>query len=75
MKALVKWVVPIITALISPGFTSHSEISAPIASEMPELTSPLVGRLTAPRTFLPESRTASVFVPPTSTPMRIYILH
>jgi hypothetical protein len=74
MKALVKWVVPIMTASIASGVIAHSEISAVIASAMPELTSLLVGRFTAPSTFLPDRRTASVFVPPTSTPIRIEAL-
>jgi hypothetical protein len=53
---------------------AHSDIKALMASEMPVLTSALVGLLTAPSTLLPDSRTASVFVPPTSTPIRIETL-
>src|SRR5271156_984081 len=60
---------------MTSGVTPHSAISALIASEIPVLTSSLVGRLTAPSTSLPDRRTESVFVPPTSTPMRIGSLH
>src|SRR5260370_36624170 len=42
---------------------------------MPDVTSIVVGRLTAKTTLSPSSSTASVLVPPTSIPMRRINLH
>src|SRR6266404_1222401 len=83
--ALVKWVVPIMTALIvvagsaSParsvgallemrqGSVASSSASARVT---PPVTSAVVGVFTAATTRSPSRRTASVFVPPTSIPIR-----
>ena len=69
-RALVKWVVPTITAsTCAPrGFWASSSVTAAI---MPEVTSGVVGDLAAPASCAPSIRTASVLVPPTSTPMNI----
>ena len=68
-NALVKCVVPIMTAWTLAAFAPVSFSSASIAALMPELTSRDVGRLTAATVSRPSIRTASVFVPPTSTPI------
>ncbi len=68
--ALVKWVVPIITAWASRA----RRVPAPPARRgrgvIPAVTSAVVGVLTAAATASSSSRTASVLVPPTSMPMR-----
>lgn len=67
-SAFTKWVVPIITAEVSTA------PSAVIAAATPEVTSAVVGDLTAASTSpLSPSRAASVLVPPTSIPMRIML--
>jgi len=68
--ALVKCVVPIITA--STRLRSRREVSSSERSAVviPEVTSAVVGVLTAQATRSPSSSTASVFVPPTSIPIR-----
>ncbi len=67
--ALVKWVVPIITAWASraPGACATSSARARV---MPVVTSGVVGVFTPAATASSSSRTASVLVPPTSMPMR-----
>src|SRR3954469_4789645 len=72
--ALMKCVVPITTASIGPR-AEGSARSAFSASRMPDVTSCVVGRLTAKTTLSPSSSTASVLVPPTSIPMRRINLH
>ncbi len=70
--ALIKCVVPIITASTSP-WPSGAVRSCVRACKIPAVTSSLVGALTA-RTTRPSSiKTASVLVPPTSMPMRLMI--
>ena len=66
--ALVKCVVPIMTASIGPAGTSPAS-SSRSAVVMPPVTSAVVGVLTAWTTAAPSSSTASVLVPPTSMPM------
>ena len=66
-----KWVVPIITAPTrSPGMSASASARRRL-STTPEVTSSVVGDFTADRIRPPSITTASVFVPPTSTPMRI----
>src|SRR5436190_13145614 len=72
--ALMKCVVPITTASTGPRATGSAR-SAFRASRMPDVTSCVVGRLTAKTTLSPSSSTASVLVPPTSIPMRRITLH
>ena len=67
-RALVRWVVPTITAPTRrPG--GRWRTASRSASRIPEVTSAVVGRLAAPASAAPSMRTASVLVPPTSTPM------
>ncbi len=69
--ALVKCVVPIITTstlsavVLAAASTSRSALTTPV------ITSPLVAAFTPATTVLPSISTASVFVPPTSIPIRI----
>src|SRR5258708_3702593 len=72
--ALMKCVVPITTASTGPR-AAGSARNAFRASRMPDVTSFVVGRLTAKTTLSPSSSTASVLVPPTSIPMRRITLH
>src|SRR6185436_8906081 len=72
--ALMKCVVPITTASTGPR-AAGSARNAFRASRMPDVTSSVVGRLTAKTTLSPSSSTASVLVPPTSIPMRRINLH
>src|SRR5215207_3842965 len=67
--ALMKCVVPITTASTGPP-AAGSARKAFRASRMPDVTSCVVGRLTAKTTLSSSSSTASVLVPPTSIPMR-----
>src|ERR1700716_1257224 len=67
--ALMKCVVPITTASTGPRATGSAR-NALRASRMPDVTSCVVGRLTAKTTLSSSSSTASVLVPPTSIPMR-----
>src|SRR5215471_5876041 len=66
--AFVKWVVPIITASTAAGAPACNSLRS--ASVTPEVTSRVVGVLTAWTTRASSSRTASVLVPPTSIPIR-----
>src|SRR5215831_1521124 len=69
--ALVAWVVPSITWVIRSGVTEGEPRTAVIARSMPSLTSGVVGTFAfATRRSSPSSTTASVLVPPTSTPSR-----
>src|SRR6266403_654334 len=83
--ALVKWVVPIMTALIvvagsasparSVGGLSEMRLGSVASSSAsarvtPPVTSAVVGVFTAATTRSPSRRTASVLVPPTSMPIR-----
>ena len=68
-NALVKCVVPIITFSISAGATPDDARTSLIASTMPSLTFSVVGDLWAANTAVPPMTTASVLVPPTSTPI------
>ena len=68
--ALVKWVVPIITASIGPPSSAAASRSRR-AAVIPLVTSAVVGVLTAWTTRVPSRSTASVLVPPTSMPMRL----
>src|SRR6266702_605325 len=72
--ALMKCVVPITTASTGPRATGSAR-NAFRASRMPDVTSCVVGRLTAKTTLSSSSSTASVLVPPTSIPMRRINLH
>src|ERR1700682_3110000 len=72
--ALMKCVVPITTASTGTR-AAGSARNAFRASRMPDVTSIVVGRLTAKTTLSPSSSTASVLVPPTSIPMRRITLH
>src|SRR6266542_850197 len=72
--ALMKCVVPITTASTGPRAAASAR-NAFRASRMPDVTSFVVGRLTANTTLSPSSSTASVLVPPTSIPMRRINLH
>src|SRR5882724_986990 len=69
-----KCVVPITTASTGPRVAGSAR-KAFRASRMPDVTSCVVGRLTAKTTLSPSSSTASVLVPPTSIPMRRINLH
>ena len=69
--AFVKWVVPIITAVTWSGGQAPLASTCSSAETMPELTFAVVGVLCVATTDAPSISTASVFVPPTSTPMRI----
>src|SRR5437660_686757 len=83
--ALVKWVVPIMTALIVVAGSASSArsvgglfgmrlgsvaSSSDSARVTPPVTSAVVGVFTAATTRSPSRRTASVLVPPTSMPIR-----
>ena len=68
--ALVKWVVPIITASTGAAWAGWLAVTWRIASTTPFITSDVVGNLMAERTVSPSIRTASVLVPPTSMPIR-----
>ena len=68
--AFVKCVVPIITACTRETAPAESSTSERIAAAIPAVTSGVVGVLASASTSRPSTRTASVFVPPTSTPMR-----
>ena len=70
ITALVKWVVPIMIASSAPRAAGCASSTAPIAATIPPVTSALVGRLAVARTARPSSSAASVFVPPTSIPIR-----
>src|SRR5688500_5197383 len=67
--ALVKCVVPSMTASIAAASKSGLSLSAASAARMPDKTSPVVGRLTAASTSCRRISTASVLVPPTSIPI------
>ena len=69
--ALVKCVVPIITASMRAGSTALSASRSSQRRDDAVPTSGVVAVLTAWRTRRPSIRTASVLVPPTSMPMRI----
>ena len=69
--ALVKWVVPIITPEISDGLKARRGCRPFSAAAIPEVTSAVVGVLNSASTSRPSIRTASVLVPPTSTPTLI----
>src|SRR3712207_1111552 len=71
-SALMKCVVPIITAVTAAGSNARCACRLSRAWTMPAVTSSLVGDFVAARTVVPSSRTASVFVPPTSIPMRTF---
>jgi hypothetical protein len=67
---LVKCVVPIMIASSAPRAIGWASSTAPIAATIPPVTSALVGRLAVASTVRPFSSAASVFVPPTSIPIR-----
>ena len=69
--ALVKWVVPIMTTSIASGFRPDAASTDLSAATTPDITSGVVTALTPARTFAPSMTTASVLVPPTSTPILI----
>ena len=69
-RAFVKCVVPIITAAIAAGGVFERFRTSSIAPTMPLPTSAVVGDLWLASTLRPRNNTASVFVPPTSTPIR-----
>src|SRR5690348_10397272 len=71
--ALVKCVVPIITAITLSGLTRPSSTNSLRAVTMPFVTSAVVGVFTSAKTRSPSIRTASVLVPPTSMPIRVDI--
>jgi len=73
-NALVNWVVPIMTDSIAPGAIPACASTSPTAATIPPPTSAVVGDLPAPTTAAPRRITASVFVPPTSTPIRIVLV-
>ena len=68
-SALMKCVVPIMTAATSDGANGCSACSASSAVTMPDVTSGVVAALTAPSRRAPSISTASVLVPPTSIPI------
>ena len=68
--ALVKCVVPIITAAISSVAVPELSSTWRNAVVMPRVTSSVVGVLILAMTSVPAMSTASVFVPPTSIPIR-----
>ena len=67
--ALVKWVVPIITASSSPAEPPSAARSSPSAVTIPPVTSSVVAVLATAETRPLSINTASVFVPPTSIPI------
>ena len=67
--AFVKWVVPITTRETRP-VSAPSPSTPRSAVNTPEVTSSVVRALISARTFPPRISTASVWVPPTSTPTR-----
>jgi hypothetical protein len=69
--AFVKWVVPIITPWTCGASTPLAEISERSAETIPLVTSGVVGVFTSASTRRSSISTASVFVPPTSIPIRI----
>ena len=68
--ALVKCVVPIMTASMPPARAGIAAVNNPRALTIPVVTSGVVGVLVACTTRSSSRRTASVLVPPTSMPMR-----
>ena len=72
-KALVKWVVPIITVSIADLSTALSASTWARAAVMPEPTSSVVVVLHNVNKVSPSITTASVLVPPTSIPMRMLL--
>ena len=72
--AFVKCVVPMTTPSSCPASPSNSSSRAVKAETIPDVTSSLVGLFTAASTRFVSTSTASVFVPPTSTPMRLTFL-
>src|SRR5438067_1964011 len=68
--ALTKCVVPMTTPSIGPRATPAWRDNFASAATMPPVTSSVVGVLTACTTRPSSSNTASVFVPPTSIPIR-----
>ena len=68
--AFVKCVVPIITDAISPVARPDWLRTLEIAVVMPLVTSSVVGVFSFAMTLRPSIKTASVLVPPTSTPTR-----
>ena len=66
-----KWVVPIMTASTSSASRRLDASTAPIASTTPRVTSAVVRVLCEATTRLSTTTTASVFVPPTSTPILV----
>ena len=69
--ALVKWVVPIMTASTADRSVPGRSSRRLSAVSIPEVTSSVVGVFTVYRTVWSSIRTASVLVPPTSIPIRI----
>src|SRR6266480_3577676 len=72
--ALVKWVMPTMTASMDARSTRDSSSSVRSARPIPVVTSGVVGVFTAWTTRASASRTASVLVPPTSIPSLRVIL-
>jgi hypothetical protein len=72
--ALVKWVVPIMTEAIALVSVPDCLRTLLIAVVMPLVTSSVVGVFSFARTRRSSISTASVFVPPTSTPIRKLML-
>jgi hypothetical protein len=64
-------VVPIITAVIAVGDVSAMASTRRRTALIPVLTSAVVGDLHAARITAPSINAASVFVPPTSMPIRM----
>ena len=71
-KAFVKWVVPIITASMADTVVPESASTISSALTIPPMTSGVVGVLPVARTLIPSIRAASVLVPPTSIPIRMF---
>ena len=69
--AFVKCVVPIMTASMSRAGAARGASTAPIALTIPPVTSAVVGVLCEATTSPSTTTTASVFVPPTSTPILV----
>ena len=67
--ALVNWVVPIITPVMASGAIADWAMTPSIAATTPAPTSAVVGALMEAATVAPSISTASVLVPPTSTPI------
>jgi hypothetical protein len=67
---LVKWVVPIMTPAICEVAVPEVSRTWRRAVVMPLVTSSVVGVLILAMTVVPSMSTASVFVPPTSIPIR-----